>query len=260
MTVFSTSQRPEGGDISASLQSTTDATPDIDVCMATYNGAAFVKEQISSILTQLPPQGRLLISDDGSQDRTLSIIRQLPDPRIILLQGPRKGVVRNFEFLLTQSTANIIFLADQDDIWLPGRLDTMTEALGDADLVASNAKIIQTETKAITGDLFSWRTAHGSIAKHIARNGFVGCTIAFRRHLLNLALPFPPKIPMHDQWLGLIALRSGRVKVIDEPLLLYRRHAGTATEFKSSRRLLSKMSDRVYVSIAMLKLLRRKAE
>src|SRR5688572_8975683 len=96
----------------------------ITVCVPTYNGEAFIGEQLESIL-QSPLVGELLISDDGSTDRTLEIVRKIEDPRIRLLQGPRHGLTRNVELLLENAKGDFIFLADQDDVWAPTKVEVM---------------------------------------------------------------------------------------------------------------------------------------
>lgn len=225
----------------------------IDVCLAAYNGAEHISEQICSILCQLPADGRLIISDDGSTDRTLDIIRSYDDCRIKLMKGPGKGVVRNFEFLLENCTGDLVFLADQDDIWHKNKVAVVSRTLLDADLTASNATIMSSlgGLDASFQDLFAWRSPKGGLISNIARNGFVGCTMAFRREILSYALPFPKHIAMHDQWLALITLVMGRVQVIDEQLISYRRHATNVTGFKSSQPFPRRVKQRLLLGFAL---------
>nr|AIA84980.1 Glycos_transf_2 [uncultured Leptotrichia sp.] len=91
----------------------------ISVCMATYNGSSFIKAQLESILFQLNTNDEVVISDDGSSDDTLSIIEAFNDPRIRLIEGPKiHSVAHNFEYAIRHSRGDIIFLSDQDDVWL----------------------------------------------------------------------------------------------------------------------------------------------
>src|SRR5688500_13094934 len=96
----------------------------VSVCMATKNGATFIKEQLDSILPQLATDDEIIISDDCSGDDTLTVIRAFQDPRIRLLESSsEKGITRNFESSLNASKGDYIFLADQDDVWLPGKVN-----------------------------------------------------------------------------------------------------------------------------------------
>lgn len=98
----------------------------ISVCIATYNGEKYLKEQLDSIIPQLTAQDELIISDDGSKDTTMEIIKRYAanDSRIKVYKGPGKGVIANFEFAINQTQGEFIFLADQDDVWLPEKVQT----------------------------------------------------------------------------------------------------------------------------------------
>ncbi|MFO6418788.1 glycosyltransferase family 2 protein [Hylemonella sp. W303a] len=193
--------------------------------MATYNGAPYVQAQLQSILAS-PRVAEVLVSDDGSNDDTQAIIRSFDDPRVRLLQGPGQGVVRNFEFLLGQARGEVIFLADQDDVWLPGKVDNMMKALAGADLVVSDCAIVDSQMRTLHPSFFSLRRSGPGLLRNLARNSYIGCCMAMRRKLLQHALPFPPNVAMHDWWLGLVAQCTGRVFFLDQVLLLYRRHGG----------------------------------
>ena len=90
----------------------------VSVCIATYNGAGFIKEQLDSILMQIPATAEVLIGDDGSVDETISIVEGFNDPRIrVIRNSSNLGYVRNFENLIENARGDYIFLSDQDDIW-----------------------------------------------------------------------------------------------------------------------------------------------
>ena len=101
----------------------------ITVCLAAYNGEKYIEEQINSILCQLSLNDELLISDDGSTDKTIKIISDLNDPRIKLFKNNFKSVQKNFEFLLQNSIGEIIFLSDQDDIWEKNKISEFSQVL-----------------------------------------------------------------------------------------------------------------------------------
>ncbi len=108
----------------------------ISVCLASYNGALYIKEQIHSILSQLKDGDELIISDDSSTDNTVDIISQINDKRITILHHESvinlptcQKVTSNFENALFAASGDVIFLSDQDDVWLDGKIDTMCSYL-----------------------------------------------------------------------------------------------------------------------------------
>ena len=115
----------------------------ISVCMATFNGGKFIREQLESILSQLPPDAEIIIADDGSTDDTLLVVDSLNESRIRVLPAERHlGVIYNFERALRASKGEIVFLADQDDVWLPGKVEMCLAALNEADLVMHDAFLL----------------------------------------------------------------------------------------------------------------------
>ena len=114
----------------------------ISVCMATYNGEKYIREQIDSILAQLGDKDELIVSDDGSADATLSIVRSFSDPRIKIISNTGKhGTNGNFENALKHAQGDYIFLSDQDDVWLPGKVNICLQALQTAHLVVHDCYV-----------------------------------------------------------------------------------------------------------------------
>lgn len=207
-----------------------DALKHVSVAMASYNGGQYIREQISSILSQLGPQDELVISDDGSTDGTWQLISTWPDARIRALQNPnRGGIAKNFENALQHCTGAYIFLADQDDIWLPQKVEKSQQALQNNLCVLHNATLIDAEGKALPQDLFSIYNTRVGFFKNFVRNTFVGCCMAFRQELLKSVLPIPRDVTLHDMWIALHANLEGEVALIQEPLMLYRRHDANAS-------------------------------
>ena len=99
----------------------------ISVAMATYNGEKFIKKQLDSILCQLDMQDEIIISDDGSTDNTLNIIKSYNDNRIKIFEGPHNGVKQNFANAISKSQGEYIFLSDQDDIWVKNKVTIILE-------------------------------------------------------------------------------------------------------------------------------------
>ena len=212
----------------------------ISVCMATFNGGKFIREQLESILSQLPPDAEIIIADDGSTDDTLLVVDSLKESRIRVLPAERHlGVIYNFERALRASKGEIVFLADQDDVWLPGKVEMCLAALNEADLVMHDAFLLGLSDAfesawVRNGKLSDIRTYRSGVVANWWKNSFTGCCMAFRRKVLDKALPFPKNLPMHDQWLGLVAEKYFKVSYVDEPLVDYRQHSSNATHIEKS--------------------------
>jgi len=201
----------------------------ISVLLAAYCGEKFIGEQIASILPQMEDCDELLVSDDSPEGHTATrdIVLAFGDPRIRYMPGPKRGVIKNVEFLLEQAHGDTLVLSDQDDLWLPGKLEKTRELLDPARpaLLAHDASLTD-EALRETGET---QRAKPGILRNLAKNSYTGCCMAFTRALLPYVLPFPANIPMHDQWIALRAERSGTVHVLAEPYILHRRHAETQT-------------------------------
>ena len=126
--------------------------PKVSVAMATYNGEKYIKEQIQSILDNLMQDDELIISDDGSNDKTLDIISAFNDDRIKVINGPKNGIKQNFSNAIEKTTGDIIFLSDQDDIWMKDKVKKVLEQFekkSDVTLIVHNAKIVNEKLEEI---------------------------------------------------------------------------------------------------------------
>lgn len=205
--------------------------------MATKNGAAFLHEQLVSILKQLKPEDEIVISDDCSIDNTLAVIRTLQDPRIRLLEsGVEKGIAKNFEASISASKGDFIFLADQDDVWLPEKVKKMKQAMHAYDLVISDCHLVDDNLRIQQPSFYRFNKSGKGFLKNLMRNSYMGCCMAFTKTLKERALPFPSDIPMHDFWIGMVGELYFKVHFMDEVLVLHRRHgANASTSGRSSR-------------------------
>lgn len=199
------------------------------VAMAAYNGEKFIERQLASILPQLAPEDEVIISLDPSMDKSEEIIRTwtAKDSRITLLQGKGKGVIANFENAITAAKGEIIFLCDQDDVWAKNKVNEVVKAFDDHKntlLILHDAVIVDGDLEEIQPSFFRWRGSKEGYFANLIKNSYIGCCMAFRQELKAIALPFPQGIPMHDQWLGLLAEKQKRVLFLDKPLLFYCRH------------------------------------
>lgn len=212
--------------------------PKISVAMTVFNGERYLKDQISSILVQLKKNDELVVSVDESSDDSFEILKQYSDKdsRIKLIKGPNEGVVKNFEKAILNCTGDYIFLSDQDDLWEKGKILKVSEYLNNesVDLVLHDAKVADKDLNVIYESFFDLRKSKSGVLKNIFKNSYIGCCMAFKNKLKEKILPFPKNIPMHDQWIGLIAEKYGKVKFLKEPLIIYRRHEQNKTELSHS--------------------------
>lgn len=204
----------------------------ISVAMATWNGAAYLPEQLDSLANQELLPSELVVCDDGSSDATLEVLAEFaeraPFPVEIHRNPANLGVRATFERAISLCNGDIIFLCDQDDYWVPAKIRRVVEAF-DRDprtMVVLNDKTIadgQLNPSAATV-LGNMRGAGTPDISFIA-----GCCSAHRRQWLQVALPIPAEMPYHDWWMVAIAHQLGVSQILDEPLQLYRRHDANAS-------------------------------
>lgn len=197
----------------------------ISVCIASYNGEKYIKEQLQSILVQLSADDEIIVSDDNSADNTRGIIMSMGDDRIKIISGPALGSpVFNFENALKHAKGEFIFLSDQDDVWMSNKVELFMEALQQYDLVLSDCQVVDKDLIVLKDSYFSILPPKLGIWNNLYKNHFLGSCMAFRRKVLRYVLPFPSKIVMHDIWIGLCVSAFGKVGIINVPLMKYRRH------------------------------------
>lgn len=197
----------------------------ISVCIASFNGEKYIKEQINSILVQLGDEDELIISDDGSIDQTIKIITTYNDKRIKLFENKGKhGYTHNFENALKNASGDYIFFSDQDDVWLPNKIETILPFLENDNFVITDAYVTNNELE-IKERLSTWRKYKKGYFRNLYKSIYAGCTCAFTKNIKNYALPFPKSNHIqHDTWIGLLSELKFNVVCIDEPLIFYRRH------------------------------------
>lgn len=202
----------------------------ISVCMASYNGAIFIKQQAVSILNQLGLEDELIISDDGSKDNTLEILASLNDSRIkIYHHSAPHGVVSNFENAIKHASGDYIFLSDQDDIWLSNKKEKCLSCLQEYDFISHNAFIVDEHGVLSGKDYFSLRRTRYGYWHNLWKMGYWGCCMAFRRECLKDILPFPKEILWHDMWIASVLHLKYKGRLLDDELILYRRHGDNAS-------------------------------
>lgn len=223
----------------------------ISVCLASFNGEMYIQEQLSSILAQLSISDEIVISDDYSTDDTVAIARRFGDHRIkIFFNENTRGYSGNFENALNKSTGNIIFLADQDDVWLDDRVNIAVQELRWASLVVCNAQYVDKNLLSLKHTLFSLRGGKKGFCFNLYKLRYLGACMAFRRDIFPKLLPFPKQklLCPHDMWIALICEFYYKVETISRPLILYRRHDNTVSNggYKSDNGIFSMVLFRAY--------------
>jgi glycosyltransferase involved in cell wall biosynthesis len=210
----------------------------VSIALASYNGAAFIAEQLDSFAGQSRLPDEVIVSDDRSGDGTRDIVAafaaRAPFTLRLVVNESRPGLVGNFSNALEHATGDLVFLSDQDDVWAPGKIARMTalaQAYPDALCLMNDAWLADGALVA------SGRTKLGEIrAAGLPESAFVmGCCAALRRELLDFALPIPSLMRAHDNWLVGIADQAGRVHRVAEPLQYYRLHGGNTSDFFVNR-------------------------
>lgn len=215
----------------------------LSVAMCTYNGAVYLNEQLISIADQTRPPDELVVfddrSDDGSERLVADFARGAPFPVRLYVNEERLGTTKNFERAIGSCDGDVIALSDQDDVWLPRKLERLMGVFASspgAGAAFSDAEVVD-ETLVSTGRLL-WRSERFGPRRRslfgrgrgvevlLKRNVVTGATLAFRAANRSLLLPIPDSW-MHDAWIALITAAASCIVCIPEPLILYRQHPGS---------------------------------
>ena len=211
------------------------------ILLSTYNGGQYLRKQLDSLLAQTVTDFTLLVRDDGSTDNTLDILHTYTDPRIRISSGENLGPAGSFFALLDQARtlgAEHIFFCDQDDIWMPDKMETLLSALQDSPngpaLVFSDFAMID-ENDALTGNSYAAKAklripADGDFFPKLLAQPYVfGCAAALNKALLDLIAEPPAGIEMYDCWISLVASIFGTVKYLPQATIYHRFHSANAT-------------------------------
>lgn len=217
----------------------------VSVCMATYNGSKYLKEQIDSVLSQLSEDDELIISDDASTDNTIDLIMSYHDDRIKLLHhnplevSPNdtflghKRASSNFENALKNAKGDFIFLSDQDDVWKDNKVKYCLKYLQNYSLVTSDCSVIDGNGNILKKAHYSGVSPiHKNLYANITDMPFKGSCIAFKSEILDYVLPFPRGTVVHDDWIGCLACHFKSIFFINTPLFYYRIHGSNISRGK----------------------------
>lgn len=203
------------------------------VAMAVYNGELFLPLQIESILNQLHPNDELVISYDDSTDSTLNIISEFAskDDRVRIIRNSCPGIIGNFNNAIAHCSNDVIFISDQDDIWIDGKRDIVINALNEsgADLLIHNVVHINSGGDIISRPLFELYGIGPGLIRNFTKPRYSGCCMAFPKTSERIIMPMPQNVDCYDHWIGVACEAFGRVTFIDDILLEHRLHGENAT-------------------------------
>ena len=218
------------------------AEPRVVIVLSTFNGERYLAEQLDSIRRQTFPRWRLLLRDDASTDASRRIAEAAArrDPeriKIVNDDDGNLGVVAAYSRLVERAEADYILFADQDDLWLPDKIDRTLAAMRAAEqrhgvqtplLVHTDLRVVDQSLRTLAPSFWRYRrldpVAEPQLRLLLAHNGVTGCAMMINRSLASLAAPFPPAAAMHDWWLALVACLFGRVEAVNAATVLYRQH------------------------------------
>lgn len=203
------------------------------VAMAVYNGERYLAQQIDSILEQLSGNDELVISYDESQDGTWSLVSRYAkrDSRIRVIRNGVPGVVGNFNNAIEKCCKDCIFISDQDDVWKPGKRDSMLTLLNetDADLAIHNVVHVDGQGTVISNPLFEEYGIGKGLLRNFAMPRYSGCCMAFPARTKRLITPMPLSVVNYDHWIGMVCEVYGTVVFDDRVFLEHRLHGDNVT-------------------------------
>lgn len=241
------------------------------VVLAVHNGARFVADQIASIRAQTWRDWLLLVRDDDSRDDSRAIVQSLAerDDRIVLLppDGRRRGVAGSFATLLREALdrgAAYLFIADHDDLWLPGKIERSLKVMQGHEAAGSRSRpaLVHSDLRVVGEDLEPIHPSYRSyqavsydprqpLRTLLLHNAATGCTFACNRSLVEFALPVPAGA-MHDWWIAQCAATAGDILYISDPLVLYRQHRANVVGSPGPRALFNRLLARPWYMVPAL--------
>tara|TARA_R110001583_G_scaffold118774_1_gene270238 strand:+ start:5208 stop:6035 length:828 start_codon:yes stop_codon:yes gene_type:complete len=221
----------------------------IQILLATFNGAKYLEVQLDSLLAQTYNSWTLLVHDDGSEDQTFDILkayqRKYPDIIEILEDGLIFGNARdNFTHLITNATSEYVMFCDQDDVWLPEKIEKTVAKMqvlerlyaGLPIVVHTDLVVVDESLHSIAPSMFEYQgldKSINSLLQILAKNSVTGCTMMVNQQAIAVSLPILSSAVMHDWWIAANVIKQqGVVEFIDEPLIRYRQHSSNSVGAK----------------------------
>lgn len=209
----------------------------IAILLSTYNGSAYLKQQLDSLVNQSYRDFEIFVRDDGSRDDTLQIlsaynVRRLPDNGNV---GARKSFEKLLKYAVEHSAAKYFMFCDQDDVWFPDKVQkTLTKMreleqnYGDLPLlVHTDLEVVDEKLQIIAPSMWDFEFTlpdKNSFNRLLIQNTVTGCTAMINRRLADKCLVIPDAAIMHDWWIGLVASQFGKIGYIKETTIKYRQH------------------------------------
>ncbi|MFC5649809.1 glycosyltransferase family 2 protein [Paenibacillus solisilvae] len=221
---------------------------EVVILLSTYNGAAHLKEQLESILAQTYTKWKLWVRDDGSTDGSVTLVKEylsrFPEKINLLRSNGNLGASQSFGLLLNTIEAQYIMFCDQDDIWLPKKIEQTLAIMHEAEketpncpiLVHTDLQIVNQTMGIISESMWAYQKLNPNavlLNEFLIQNHATGCTMMLNANLKNLAIPINPKAIMHDWWIALVAAAFGEIRVVNEPTIKYRQHGNNEVGAKA---------------------------
>ncbi|HIF9347326.1 TPA: glycosyltransferase family 2 protein [Photobacterium damselae] len=216
----------------------------INILLATYNGAKYIEEQLDSIFNQDLPNGykiNVFLSDDSSKDDTVSIVKNNYSQVNILSTDRKGGVINNFKYLIDNcSDGDLYFFCDQDDVWKKDKLLKFISVFDSKKqnpiLIHSDLSVVDAELNIICDSMFEYQglNKNPSFENLLISNSITGCVCAINHELISILRKIPfSDIIMHDWFIALICSSKGEIIFVDEPTIYYRQHGGNQVGAKN---------------------------
>lgn len=200
----------------------------ISIALATYNGAKYLSKQLDSILHQTLLPCEVIIVDDSSTDNTWDILLEYQSKYSIIKRyrnEKNSGVVASFNSAIMKCSGDYIALCDQDDIWLPNKLEILVNNIENYSLIHSDARLIDSDERVVRESHFEIKDANKKyFVDYLWTSSVHGCTAMFKRDLVYKYFPIADGVLSHDQYVALCAMNENGVKLIIDKLVLYRQH------------------------------------
>lgn len=223
----------------------------VTVLLATYMGEKYIAEQLESLITQTVKEVRIVVRDDGSTDRTLDIVGDFKNmyPDMIEICTPEQtglGAAGNFFKMLQIYSDNYIMFCDQDDFWLPDKVEKTLAVMKKAEekhgknipiLVHTDLTVADEKLNVISPSFSKFQKLDPSrdeLGNLLMQNCVTGCTVMLNRSLQDMLFYLPEKCAMHDWWIALVAAAVGKIVYLPESTILYRQHSSNQVGAKNA--------------------------